>query len=707
MSGVWASAMGGLAAVAVGLVICASACDAADDGSTLGPVTITGGSRAETPVAASGEASYAVSADDIASLPAGDQGALTDVLLQMPAVSLDQNQQIHIRDTEGPQFQYQINGVLLPLDINTNPPFLSMIGPDFIQSLNLRVGVLPARYSYAVGGVLDIETKDGCKGAQGQRTSGEASLVGGMRDTFLGRLEDSGCAGRFSWFVSGQVGGSNTAFSQATSGPNPIHDRGDHGQGFGVLAYNLSDTTRLSLILSGSASDNQLPNQAGLSPQFVVAGAVPPASADIDSRLNFRDALAILALNSQPSATFSWQLAYAFHSIRQVFEPDVVGELAYQGVASHAIHQDTDHTLEGDATWTLRAHTLSAGFYTGLYHVHAVDRSLVFPVDPESGAVGEAPIEVASVVDGDNVVAGLYVNDLWRLSPSVSLNLGLRWDSVTGATRGRQLDPTINLAWRLDPSTTVHAGIARHFQVPSWQGLSPSAQAAFENTTAAGPPGVASPMTEDDLEVDAGVVRRFGPHLTASLDAYYEATRRYLDTGQFGDVPIFAPFNYDKGRMWGTELALNYKSRPLSAWTNLTIGRNTQRGVLTGQFNFDPEELAYIDAHPIVLDHQPMVGVSAGASWTWHDWTLSADALYSSGLRAGFADLTQLTPVLQVNAGVARRFRVPGVGRITNRLTVLNLFDRVNLIRPDEGIGIFQAAYGPRLTVLDEISVAF
>ncbi len=66
--------MGGLAAVAVGLAICASACDAADDGSTLAPVTITGGSRAETPVAASGEASYAVSADDIANLPAGDQG---------------------------------------------------------------------------------------------------------------------------------------------------------------------------------------------------------------------------------------------------------------------------------------------------------------------------------------------------------------------------------------------------------------------------------------------------------------------------------------------------------------------------------------------------------------------------------------------------------------------------------------------------------
>ena len=36
-----------------------------------------------------------------------------------------------------------------------------------------------------------------------------------------------------------------------------------------------------------------------------------------------------------------------------------------------------------------------------------------------------------------------------------------------------------------------------------------------------------------------------------------------------------------------------------------------------------------------------------------------------------------------------------------DRLTVLNLLDRVNLIRPAEGIGIFQSAYGPRFTVLD------
>jgi hypothetical protein len=214
-------------------------------------------------------------------------------------------------------------------------------------------------------------------------------------------------------------------------------------------------------------------------------------------------------------------------------------------------------------------------------------------------------------------------------------------------------------------------------------------------------------MTEDDLVFDAGLSRRLGAHLTASLDAYYERAWRYLDTGQFGDVPIFAPFNYAKGRLWGTELALDYKTPSLSVWANLTIGQNTQRGVVTGQFNFDADELAYIDAHAIVLDHQPFVGASMGAAWSSRGWTLSADALYSSGLRAGFADLDQLAPVFQVNLGIARHVRLPGGRTITNRITILNLLDRTNLIRPADGIGIFQAAYGPRLTVLDEVSLTF
>jgi hypothetical protein len=62
---------------------------------------------------------------------------------------------------------------------------------------------------------------------------------------------------------------------------------------------------------------------------------------------------------------------------------------------------------------------------------------------------------------------------------------------------------------------------------------------------------------------------------------------------------------------------------------------------------------------------------------------------------------------VQVNLSGERSFRIAGVGVLTNRLALLNLFDRVNLIRPAEGIGIFQSAYGPRRTLYDTITLSF
>ena len=54
-----------------------------------------------------------------------------------------------------------------------------------------------------------------------------------------------------------------------------------------------------------------------------------------------------------------------------------------------------------------------------------------------------------------------------------------------------------------------------------------------------------------------------------------------------------------------------------------------------------------------------------------------------------------------------RSFAVGGGELLTNRLTLLNVFDRVNLIRPANGIGIFQSAYAPRRTLYYTLSWRF
>ena len=245
--------------------------------------------RAPNGVSTTGANRYTVTAQDISNLPRGDNTTITDVLAQMPGVAIDQNQQIHIRNTEGPQFQYQINGVMVPLDINTNPPFISMINPMFIKQLSLLDGILPSRYSYATGGVVNIQTKDGC-----EQPGGSVSMYGGQRNTVQPSFQYGGCDGNFSYYISGLYSQSNTAFSSATPAPDAIHDHTNQGQGFGFFTYNLTPTTRLSLITSVAASNNQLPNRANLTPQFQLTGVSNFPSADINSFLNFRDYLGIL-----------------------------------------------------------------------------------------------------------------------------------------------------------------------------------------------------------------------------------------------------------------------------------------------------------------------------------------------------------------------------------------------------------------------------
>jgi hypothetical protein len=643
---------------------------------------------------------YAVAAEDIATLPAGAHTSLTDVLAHMPGVAIDQNQQIHIRNTEGPQFQYQINGVLVPLDINTNPPFLSMINPLFIQQMDLLDGILPSRYSYATGGIVDIATKDGCS-----QPGGDVTLLGGQRNTFQPSFQYGGCNGKLSYYVSSLYDQSDTAFSSATPGPTAVHDHTNQGQAFGFFSYQLDPATKLSLITSAAGSDNQLPNVPHLVPQFTLAGVANLPSADINSYLDFRDAMAAVVLNGALRPDLTYQLAYTLHSLSQTFHPDDAGELIYQGVASTASHDDVDNTLQGDLTWAAGQHTLGAGFYLGDYHVAADDSSLVFPVDANGNQASSVPVQVVADARADNVVSGVYVNDLWQVGDRTHVNAGLRWDALTGFTTHNQVDPTVNVTYRLNADATLHGGFARYMQVPSFQGISPNSSALFAGTTAASPPGISSPATEDDYEWDLGGVLRLTRHVTLSEDNFYENTHRYLDTGQFGVVPIFAPFNYGHGYIWGNELALGYRDERISAYTNVTVGRNSQIGVVTGQFNFDQQELAFIDAHNILLDHQPLVGIASGITYDNKTFAIGLDAIYSSGLRGGFADQEALPAVLQWNVNAQRSFTVPGLGRITDRLIFLNIFDRINLIRPAEGIGIFQSSYGPRFTVLNMLTI--
>ena len=65
--------------------------------------------------------------------------------------------------------------------------------------------------------------------------------------------------------------------------------------------------------------------------------------------------------------------------------------------------------------------------------------------------------------------------------------------------------------------------------------------------------------------------------------------------------------------------------------------------IVSAQFNFSPEELAYIDNNYIHLDHEQAWSGSAGVAYTLnrtsdHPTRFSADAILQTGLRASTRD---------------------------------------------------------------------
>ena len=439
--------------------------------------------RPQNGLTATGVSKYTFTASDIKGLPQAEATPLNQVLLQMPGVALDQNQEIHIRG-EHAGIQYQMNGVLLPLDINNDPTFTQLLNSYFVKSVSLIDGVLPAEYGYRTSGVVEISTKNGCDDAHNEFT-----IYGGQRDTAQPSFQLGGCSGKFSYFLTGVYTHSNLGLSSATRGPDPIHDATNQGQGFAYLTYSISPTTQLSLITGMTVAHNQFPNVPGETPEFTLSGINPAdfPSEDIDSTLDQQDYYGVLALNGALGSNTDYQLAYTMHYNRENFNPDDISDLIYQGIAPKVFDSDFSNSAQGNLTYRWNDHTFRGGFYFGEYGVEADNTSQVFPL--KGGVPLTVPVSITTDLNKINLVYGVYLQDTWQLTEKLSVNFGSRWDRASGLVNDSQFSPTINFVYKPRRDTTVHAGFARNFQIPNFQGISPGI-AALNHTTGGVGPGI-------------------------------------------------------------------------------------------------------------------------------------------------------------------------------------------------------------------------
>jgi outer membrane receptor protein involved in Fe transport len=640
--------------------------------------------------APNGASAFDVNHEAILALPQGANATLDKVLLQAPGVSQDSaaSGDLHVRN-EHANVQYRINGIALPDGVSG---FGQMLDTSLVGRLTLLTGALPAQYGLRTAGVVDITTR-----TDAFNNSGTVSVYGGSRQTITPSVEYGGTAGNTQYFVSGRYFGTGLGLENPTSSPNAIHDDSQQGRGFAYLSTVIDDTTRLTFIGGGSANNYQIPNNPGQTPGFTAFGVSNFDSALLNETQRERNGFGVLALQKSING-FDLQLSAFSRYSTLHFTPDTIGDLVFNGVASDVYRKSVASGIQADGSYRLSdAHTLRGGFQVTAEQSRVTNSSVVLPLD-DSGNPLDAPF---GVVDSSSKLGWLfstYLQDEWRVTNTVTLNSGLRFDQMNEYTNANQLSPRISLTWKPFEDTTFHAGYSRNFTPPAQVLAAPTNLALVQNTTQQPAVNASSPVLPERSNVfDVGVTQKLLPGLEVGIDTYYKTARDLLDDGQFGAAYVLSAFNYDRAENVGIEFKGAYTSGNFRIYGNLALARQIATKVVSNQYLFDPDELAYIANNYIYTDHAQLVTASAGASYRWHDTSFSASMIYGSGLRSGFANIGSLPSYTQVNLGVSHDFYLVSATKPTTvRFDVVNLFDSVYEIRDGSGIGVFAPQYGPR-----------
>jgi outer membrane cobalamin receptor len=637
-----------------------------------------------------GATKYSIGQTQIQTQSQGENAPFNQVILRAPGVSQDSFGQLHVRD-EHANLQFRIDDVLIPEGITG---FGQEIDTRLVNNVNLITGSLPAQFGFRTTGIIDIHTKEGA-----EVNGTEASFYGGSHETINPSFEIGGVQGKFNYFAVGSYDSNTLGIESPTNSHHPIHDQTKQYKGFGDFSYIIDESSRISLLLSGTYSDFQIPSNPAQTPAFSLANADPKKFDSRNLNENQHEQNHYLILAYQKSFdTLTFQLAAFSRYSETLFTPDQQGDLIFNGIASRVDRSLFDNGVQFDASWAVNdCNVIRGGFLLTVEAARAYTTNLVFPVDATGAQSSDVPISITDNSRKNGLVYGFYLQDEWKIFEPLTVNFGGRFDIVDEFAHANQLSPRINVVLQATKSTTMHAGYARYFTPPPLELVQSRTLTKFVGTTNQSASLQNSPVKPERAHYfDAGITEQFTRSFSVGVDGYYKEARDLIDEGQFGAALIFTPFNYAQGNQYGVDVTANYAQGGFNAYANFSFERGTGEKIASSQFLFGPEELAFIRNHFIFLDHDQRYTASAGASYTCRGTTVYADMLYQNGLRSGFVNTNEVPAYYTFNIGLTHTINLPQLGKLQLRFDVVNLFDKGYQIRTGSGVGVFAPQYGAR-----------
>lgn len=637
-----------------------------------------------------GATKYSIGQTQIQTMAQGDNAPFNQVILRAPGVAEDSFGQLHVRD-EHANLQYRIDGILIPEGITG---FGQEIDTRLVENVDLITGSLPAQFGFRTSGIIDIQTKEGP-----DLNGGVLQMYGGSHETINPSFQAGGSAGNFNYYVVGSYNSNTLGIENPTGSTNAIHDRTAQFKGFADLSYIIDNTSRITLILSGTYSDFQIANNPNQTPLFALANADPSKfnSANLNENQHEQNDYAILAYQKTFDSV-TLQLAVFSRYSETLFTPDNQGDLIFDGVASRVDRNIFSNGVQFDASWAINeSHTLRGGFLVNVEKAVVDTRDLVFAATPSGAQASDVPISITDDSSKTGLYYGFYLQDEWKVFEPLTINFGGRFDIVDEYAHASQLSPRVNAVLKLTRSTTLHAGYSRYFTPPPLELVATKDLAKFVGTTNQSAVNTSTAVKPERAHYfDAGITQQITPAFSVGVDGYYKEAHNLIDEGQFGAALIFSPFNYLHGNQYGTEFTANYAQGGFNAYFNFGFERGTGEKFNSGQFLFGADEIAFVANHYVFLDHDQRYTASAGVSYTYQGTTVYSDMLYGNGLRTGFANTDEVPAYWVFNVGLSHTFKLPEFGKIQVRFDVTNLFNNAYQLRTGSGIGVFAPQYGAR-----------